>query len=155
MKALLLTMLLMAVTGGAALADTTTRRGRLSSALADETTAAAPDTLTLAPGAVKPYGYDKPLTATREAVFLTNRSGATLTGVELDITYFDMQGRELHRRRVWVDCNIPPEATRRVEFYTWDARKSFYYHGGKHPRTDRVTPYTVTVTAVRAVTINC
>lgn len=133
-------------------ADDTTRGGtlRIAPGTFDKVRAAAPDTMTLADGNVTASGYDKPLRANREAMFLTNHTGVTLTGVELEIVYLDIKDRELHRRRLWVKCMLPHGATRRVDFTSWDTQHTFFYVRGVAPRRDRTAPYDVDVRAVRA-----
>lgn len=146
--------LLLAAAAGSLRADDTTRRGRLKPVAGafDSTreAPAPPDTLTLADGNVTVGGYDKPLRSDRETMFLTNHTGATLAAVELEIVYTTADGRELHRRRVWARCGIPPGATRKIDLRSWDVQHSFYYLRGVTPRRNRVTPYDVAIIPLRA-----
>lgn len=90
-------------------------------------------------------GYDKGVSASKEAFHLVNRTDATLTGFSITITYLDMQGRMLHKRDVNWRCNVPAKETRLIEIPTWDRQKSYYYHLGKEPRS-LATPYDVAIT---------
>lgn len=126
---------------------------------------AHPETLTAAPQAVPAVaadtirqpadiilsGYDKPLTASREVLLVTNNSSRTITGLRVAITYRDLSGRELHTAVVDLDIMVPPDATRRVTFPSWDTQKSFYYHLGKKPRTANVTPYSVNCRVIHSL----
>lgn len=143
----------MLATATHALADRTTRRGTLrpDPDRVDALRAPAADTLGITGADVTVSGYDKPLRSACEAMFLTNASQLDITGVELEIHYFDLQGRELHHRTVWVECDLPPQATRRVECRSWDRQHTFYYSKGPKPGVDRVTPYEVRVRPLRAV----
>lgn len=150
---LILPILLMLLATGYAMADRTTRRGSLRPDPDKVETAVrqpVADTLEICGDDVSVSGYDKPLRATREAMFLTNLTELLLSGVELEINYSDLQGRELHHRTVWVECDLPPGATRRVDCQSWDRQHTFYYVKGPAPRVDRVTPYEVRVRPLRA-----
>lgn len=143
---------LLALLALTATADDTTRGGilRVTPGTFDDTRRALPDTMVLLDDNIIASGYDKPLRANREALFLTNATGATLTGVELEIVYRDLKGRELHRRTVWVKCQLPPGATRRVDFPSWDTQHTFFYVRGIAPRRDRTAPYDIAIRAIRA-----
>ncbi len=147
---------LIAATSLGSHADDTTRRGPLRTrpGIYDVTrpAEAAPDTIDLMPDNIEPTGFDKTLRANRESLFLTNNTALTLSAVELTIDYTDLSDRELHSRTLWVECDIPPGATRRVDFPTWDRQHTFYYYKGPQPRTPRTTPFKVRVTATRAET---
>ncbi|MCM1450159.1 MAG: hypothetical protein NC082_07435 [Clostridiales bacterium] len=88
-------------------------------------------------------GYDKPISANRETVHVTNLSDSlTVTGFEMEILYLDRQGRELHRRFVTVNETIETGHTEMVSFPTWDLQRSFYYRLSVKPRR-QATPYDV------------
>ena len=150
--ALLLLAAAIAISPVAARKQTTARRGPIKPIEA-ETVIDAPDTLMLGATDVVPSGYVKPLNARSESMLLTNKLSGSLTAVELRITYTDIQGRELSSRTEWVSVNLPAGATRRIDLPTWDSQNSYYYEGGKTPRTPRVTPYRVKVTVTRATSI--
>lgn len=88
------------------------------------------------------YGFDKTVNSSTESFFISNTTDSTLTGVTLDITYHDMQGRQLHRWDVTFDCNIPPGETKRQDVKSWDTQKSFYHHQSAKPRR-QATPFKV------------
>lgn len=88
-------------------------------------------------------GYDKPLRATAETMFVTNRLQHDIVSISLSITYLDMDDHQLHQRDVVVRNSIPAGSTRQIKVKSWDSQKSFYYHRGQKPRVDAVTPYKV------------
>ncbi|MDE6785936.1 MAG: hypothetical protein K2J46_02710, partial [Muribaculaceae bacterium] len=63
-------------------------------------------------------------------------------GMEIEITYFDMQGRQLHKRTVPLSVNVPPHETIRTDIKSWDTQKSFYYHKSAKPKR-QATPFNV------------
>lgn len=96
--------------------------------------------------AVSLFGYDKPLSATRESLFVRSQLTAdTVTAVVLEIKYRTPQGEALSRRRVEVPCLIPPMETRRLQFRSWDDTRTFYYYRTPPARTPAASPYTVQV----------
>lgn len=125
-----------------------TRRGKLklkNVAGSDTIAAISPfDTIsTPAASLVVLSGYDKPLRATVETMFVTNRLPSDIVSLSLRITYLDMDGHQLHERDVEVRNVVPAGATRQIKVRSWDSQKSFYYHKGQRPRVDAVTPYEV------------
>lgn len=141
-----LTLLVLSLSATELRADNTLRGRRLRVVPAAlDATPAASDTI-FTPEGIILSGYDKPLTASREAMLVTNRTDSEITGLHLIINYLDLSGRELHSAGVTIDTPIPAGATRRVTFPSWDSQKSYYYHLGKKPRTAHVTPYTVRCT---------
>ncbi len=154
MRTLLSTLLLLLTASAALIADDTTRGGNLRAdrdALTIARPTALPDTMNLIDGNITVSGYDKPLRATREAMFLTNHTGVDISGIELEMVYTDMKGRELHRRTVNVACTIPSGATRRADIPSWDTQHTFFYVRGITPRRDRTAPYDVAIKAVKAI----
>ena len=101
------------------------------------------DTLTVTSGLITVSGYEKPLRSNRESAMFTNNSDRTVCGLMLDISYSDMKGRELHRRNVKLECDIPPRATRQIYWPSWDRQFTFYYHRSPKPRRGLATPYSV------------
>lgn len=78
--------------------------------------------------------YDKPAGSNLESMFLTNTTDRTLKSMTFYFTYKNSEGRMLHKRFLKIECDIPPGETRRVEFKSWDAHRSFYYKGSVKPR---------------------
>ena len=66
------------------------------------------DTVAATGTEVRFSGYEKTLRSTRETVFLTNLSGRELDRVIFHITYFDAQGRQLHKVRKNLYAGDPP-----------------------------------------------
>lgn len=93
-------------------------------------------------------GYDKPLNSRKESLFVSNRLDRSITAVSINLIYKDMNGRTLHEVTREVRAEIPAAGTRRIEFSSWDKQNSFYYHKGRKPRVDNVTPYDVSCTVV-------
>lgn len=103
------------------------------------------DTLACARGDLVFSGYDKPLRASRETLFLTNHMSADVVRTVFHIEYFDLQGRQIHRRRCSVDVDLPAGETRCVDLPAWDRQGTYYFRGSRRPRVSGV-PYTVAVT---------
>lgn len=91
-------------------------------------------------------GYDKPLRSSRESLFVTNRTCRTIKEISLEVEYLDRHGRQLHKRRVTVRCDIPSGQTRRVEFPTWDTQHAFYYRLSTKPQRADGAPYDIRCT---------
>lgn len=88
------------------------------------------------------YGFDKTVTSAFESFFIVNGSDSTVSSISVDISYLDMKGRQLHRRTVSFECDIPPRQTRRQDVRTWDIQKSFYFHQSVKPHR-QATPFKV------------
>lgn len=97
-------------------------------------------------------GYDKPLRARREVLFVTSSLPDTIAGVEVELTYTDASGHRLHKRSVTLLSPIPPGETRRVDFPSWDTQCSFYYIEGRPPSRASGTPYRLRVTVTGIIT---
>lgn len=90
-------------------------------------------------------GYDKPLTASRETIHATNHfKDSTISSVSLLIVYLDYQNRELHRRQVDLNIDLPAGQTQLISFPTWDLQRSFYYQKSTRPRR-AAAPYDVKI----------
>ena len=98
------------------------------------------------------YGFDKTAGSPVESLFITNGLDSILRGVEIDITYLDMQGRQLHRQSIELDCTVAPGETMRSDFKTWDTQKSFYFHQSAPPRRQS-TPFDVRI-ELRSVSLD-
>ena len=154
-SALLCFSLALTLTALDAAAQKTTRRSLKFRApaeigQADSVLSSVPDTLKLPGASIELYGYEKPLRSNKETLHIRNLTGRTVTGVRLEITYLDYKGKELHRRFVDLECDIPPGGTRLLAFPSWDVQKRFYYADGPHPR-NRAYPYRVKMTVVHAI----
>jgi len=90
-------------------------------------------------------GYDKPLRASKETVFVTNNSDHNIRAVSFTSQYVDTSGRQLHRISRKINADIPAGETRRIDFKTWDVQNSFYYVGSRRPRTSAI-PYDIRIT---------
>lgn len=94
--------------------------------------------------AIRFYGFDKTAGSIYESFFISNGLDSDIEEVEVDITYKDMKGRQLHRRIVSIDCDIPAHETHRVDIKSWDTQKSFYFHQSAKPRR-QATPFDVSI----------
>lgn len=92
--------------------------------------------------AVRFYGFDKTITSTQESFFISNGLDKAIKSLEILITYSDMKGRQLHKRTVSLDCDIPSGETKRTDIKSWDTQKSFYYHKSLKPKRQS-TPFDV------------
>lgn len=113
-------------------------------------TAVTVDTIAAGDSTMRLAGYDKPLRSRHETIFATSMVDDTVCGLTFTVTYADMQGRTLHEREVTVNALIPPRATRKLDFPSWDRQLTFYYHLGAQPRSSAAIPYDVTM-RVRAL----
>ncbi len=94
--------------------------------------------------AIRFYGFDKTVTSNMESFFISNSLDDEITAMEIQITYFDMQGRQLHKRTVPLKVNVPPHETIRTDTKSWDTQKSFYFHQSVKPKR-QATPFTVKI----------
>lgn len=77
-------------------------------------------------------------------MFVTNHARKTIRRIIMHLEYLDMQGRQLHRRRVEAPCEIPPGETRQIDVQTWDRQNTFYYYRTATGRgRTAATPYRV------------
>lgn len=97
--------------------------------------------------AIRFYGFDKTVGSSIESFFISNGLEETLAGVEVEITYLDMKGRQLHKRSVKIDCDIPAGETKRTDVKSWDTQKSFYFHQSVKPKR-QATPFNVQLSLV-------
>lgn len=123
------------------------RRGKLkpSDVVSERGAQSAPfDTVAVPDGMVRFSGYEKSLRATRETVFISNLSAREVARVAFRVTYYDVQGRQIHVARHNIYAPVPPGETRRLDFPTWDRQYTFYYVGSPRPRVS-ATPYSVRI----------
>lgn len=116
-------------------AERTTRRN-----LKPKETTAISDTINIDTIDIAISGYDKPLTSRHETFFATNKSSHHITSVTVEFNYTDMSGRQLHSRKVTINCDLPPGQTRQLKTRSWDSQFNFYYHLSPRPRRTS-TPY--------------
>lgn len=93
-------------------------------------------------GKIRFLGYDKRQSANYETFLIRNEWNDTVTALEIQITYTDLSGSELHTRSESIKTELPPGTTRKADIKSWDTQKSFYYHKSRRPRTS-ATPYKV------------
>ena len=86
--------------------------------------------------------YDKRTSADKETFFVDNGSTKALKSLELEITYFNTAGKQIHKRTVEISQDFPAKETRKVDIKTWDGQKSFHYVNSI-PSKNGSTPYTV------------
>lgn len=142
---------------GRASAQRTTRKG-LARPVSVEKCEITGDTVagSLADSLIMVTGYEKPLRASRESVFILNRSDRELLSIRLEISYFTGKnagsGTLLHKREVELQTQIPAGERRMVWYSSWDRNQVFYYHVNTPGRTRRqATPYSVTIRILTAV----
>lgn len=87
-------------------------------------------------------GYDKPKKSALETFFITNHTDRTMTGITLYINYLTPDGRQLNKRYIQLDCNIPAGETRAADIKSWDLQKQFYYEKSDRNKSGG-SPYTV------------
>lgn len=90
------------------------------------------------------YGFDKNANSNIESFFITNGNSTTLMAVGFDIVYFDMKGRQLHRRHIELKCDVAPGETMHHDIKSWDTQKSFYFHQSAKPHKQS-TPFDVRI----------
>lgn len=86
-------------------------------------------------------GFDKPGASSMESFFITNHTDRTMSGITLYIEYLTPDDRQLHKRYVKLDCNIPAGETRKCDIKSWDTQRSFHYELSAASR--RSSPFTV------------
>lgn len=156
----------LAVTG-----QRTTRKGRLRPVAPAATATAVCDTVRADSllRRVAVTGYEKPMRATRETMFVTSRLSVPVIGVIVEIEYMTVDGSPLHKRTVTLPTDLPAaipneqdidqSATgpdkgttiqsgacerRMVAIRSWDVNHLFYYHLNVPARTTgQGTPYRV------------
>lgn len=122
------------------------KSGESTVVTADDRYITSADTLSM----VRCFGYDKPLSANKESLFLTSSLDSdTIAGVRLRLTYKTTAGQLLHERDVDVEQTVAPHATVRLQLKSWDATNTFYYYKTPPRKSENYTPYKVTVTPLR------
>ncbi len=127
-----------------AAAQRTTRRGLHVAGTPEAESGIKADTLhTPQPDSIKISGYDKPLRSSHETMFVTNTTGRHITGLRIQLDYYDTAGNILHSRQCDVAADIPPGTTRQIAIRSWDRQNSFFYRLSARPRKADATPYDV------------
>ncbi|MDE6359927.1 MAG: FxLYD domain-containing protein [Muribaculaceae bacterium] len=103
------------------------------------------DTLVSPTGAVRFCGYEKTIRASKETLFIENKTDSAISSISLTIEYIDNTGRQIHRRSLRQTTDIPPHQTRRYDIRSWDTQKTYYYKNGEQPRKS-ATPYDIRIT---------
>ena len=136
---LIMAIAMLAVTSAHARKQSTTRNVRHATTALLQV-GPSRDTIAVTGTAVRLSGYDKPLRATRESMFVTSSLDDTIRALRV------------HSRDVDITADIPPADTRCVDFKSRDTQKSFYYHLGPKPRRGTATPYKVEAHVVYVIT---
>lgn len=84
--------------------------------------------------------YQKPAGSDKETFSVTNTTDKTLAAIGMQIEYLTTKGKQIHKRFVKVDCDVPPGETRIVNIRSWDRQRSWYYAHGQKPRK-QARPY--------------
>ena len=94
------------------------------------------------------FGYEKTLRSRRESVFITNRTGHTVTSVTIRARYTAADdGRELHSRHITKTQTILPGQTLQIDFPAWDKQQVWYYRLSETPRrATQATPFDASLT---------
>lgn len=150
MKRLLFIIVFVAILVGTLSAQKTTRKGlsnsgRTSTNIVVQEDAVCQDTITeKTADYLSIKGYDKPLRSSRESFFVVNTAGDSIDAFVVTITYFDTQGRMLHRRTQHINTLVPAGETRQISIRSWDTQKAFYYlRSSSSARAQQATPYDV------------
>lgn len=147
---LVFTILLIAATLSAS-ADKTTRKGLKAITVKEQTVKTdSIDTFVPSPGMIRLSGYDKPLRSYKESIYATNASRRVLSYINIEITYFDESGRQMHKRNVKLNVHIPAGETRQITFSSWDKQRNLYYIKSGKPRTSDGTPYSISAQVIEA-----
>ena len=91
---------------------------------------------------LKFIAYDKKTNSAKETFFIDNGSETSLSALELEISYFNQSGKQIHKRKVEINQLLPSKETRKVDITSWDTQKSFHYVNSV-PSKKGSTPYTV------------
>lgn len=97
------------------------------------------------------FGYEKLLRSTTESFFVSNNCDDTITCVEIEIDYKDINGNMLDCRHERIDVEVAPNSSRKVDIKSWDRQKVFYYYRSPKPKTAQATPYKVAISLEQAL----
>ena len=90
--------------------------------------------------AIRFYGFDKTVGSSLESFFISNELDSAINAMEITITYSDMKGRQIHKRNLRLECDVPPHETIRTDIKSWDSQKSFYFYQSAKPKR-QATPF--------------
>lgn len=90
-------------------------------------------------------GFEKPLRAKTETMFLTNNMAETVDYIDIEITYQDIDGRMLHKASYGIEMTVPPGETRIFEIPSFDRNQIYYYFLSPVPPRAEATPFRVAV----------
>lgn len=97
-------------------------------------------------------GFEKTLRSNRESMYFTNNTARTVAGMQIEITYLDMEGRMLHKTTHTTSTEIPSGETRLIDFPSFDRQGLYYYHlSPLPPRASRATPFRAKVRILHAL----
>ena len=89
-------------------------------------------------------GFEKTLRSARESMYVSNRTSQTITGLALDISYYDISDRMLHKSAQEIDVEVPAGETRLIDIQSFDRQGLYYYYLSPLPkRASRATPFKV------------
>lgn len=94
-------------------------------------------------------GYDKKSTSSKESFFIINESGEDLAGLEIEILYLTLDGRQLHKRKEKLSRTVPAGETIKMDIDGWDSQHSFHYRLSDSPKRRQSIPYEVKIKPVR------
>lgn len=87
-------------------------------------------------------GYDKKTGSAKETFFVDNGTDINISSFELEISYYNSAGKQIHKRKVEINQVIPAGESRMVDIPSWDTQKSFHYVKST-ASSKGSTPYTV------------
>lgn len=96
------------------------------------------------PDAIKISDYDKPTSSDVETMLVKNNTDKKTWGIELKITYKDIEGNQIHERREIVGEGIEPGKRMMVTLRSWDKQKSYHYYKSRKAKRAS-TPYNVEI----------
>lgn len=91
-------------------------------------------------------GYDKTVNAGKESFFIINNTGRDLAGIELELLYLTLDGRQLHRRCKTLTRVIPAGETLKIDIDSWDTQHSFRYRESEAPKRRQAIVYDIRIT---------
>ncbi|MCM1153037.1 MAG: hypothetical protein NC328_05235 [Muribaculum sp.] len=90
-------------------------------------------------------GYDKPTSSSKESFFISNHNEFEVSDVIVEIHYYDLQERRLHRRETKINVQVPPGETVKADIPSWDSQHSFHYHLSQPAQRKPSSPYKVRI----------
>ena len=121
------------------------RRTTRSKLKTPEATVSMKGGIAVNPGMLTVDRYDKPLRSRYETMFVTNHTDSVITAVRIRLQYISMEGDTIHEAVRTVNYTLPPKATRRLTFSSWDKQLTMYYHLTDKPSRLKGTPYKINI----------